>query len=337
MDSGRRISFLMALGVVGLGAQPALAQSVISARSGLIHYVEGEVLLDGKPVEQKVARFPEVKDNQVLKTEEGRVEVLLAPGVILRLGEGSAVRMVSSRLADARLELLEGSALVEAAETSKDNSVALLFKEHTVTLGRRGLFRLDSGTGTLRVFEGEAQVQSPAAGLITLKEGKQLLFDGLLVEKFDRKTGDALYRWAGRRSEYLALANLWAAKSALDRGEVWSTSVWRFNPYFWMFTFIPYNGVYRSPWGWNFFSPRRVYSVYYQPPVRIDSGLAGGGGGRFDPNYGYRVNTGRSAGPGYTPSPGVMSAPAATAAPAPSARGSEASTARGAGEGGRSR
>jgi len=49
--------------VVAFSGTVAFAQTVISAHSGLIHYVEGRVLLDGKPVEVKITNFPEVKEN----------------------------------------------------------------------------------------------------------------------------------------------------------------------------------------------------------------------------------------------------------------------------------
>src|ERR1039458_7667041 len=101
----------LALGVLALaaGSIAALAQSaVISARSGLIHYVEGQVYLGDQLVETKFGVFPEVKENQQLKTEEGRAEVLLTPGVFLRLGENSSFRMITNRLIDTRLEFQIG-------------------------------------------------------------------------------------------------------------------------------------------------------------------------------------------------------------------------------------
>src|SRR5262249_5886273 len=95
--------------LVAFSGTAALGQSVISARTGLIHYVEGRVTLDGKPVEVKVSMFPEVKENMELRTEDGRVEVLLNPGVFLRLAENSAVRMLTNKLSDTKLEFLSGS------------------------------------------------------------------------------------------------------------------------------------------------------------------------------------------------------------------------------------
>ncbi|MEQ1949455.1 MAG: hypothetical protein ABL995_19850, partial [Bryobacteraceae bacterium] len=101
-----------ALALVVLAA-PVWAQAVISARSGIVHYVEGDVAIDGEATQPKFAQFPEVKNGQVLSTAEGRVEMLLTPGVFLRLSENSSVKMVSNSLANTRVEVLTGTALIE--------------------------------------------------------------------------------------------------------------------------------------------------------------------------------------------------------------------------------
>ena len=46
---------MRALLVFPLLAVAAYGQQVVSAKSGLIHYVEGRVLLAGEPVEMKVS------------------------------------------------------------------------------------------------------------------------------------------------------------------------------------------------------------------------------------------------------------------------------------------
>ncbi|HEU0124317.1 MAG TPA: hypothetical protein VFQ91_27555, partial [Bryobacteraceae bacterium] len=76
------------------GFTSAFGQSVISAKAGVVHYTEGDVaiLAGGKstPVETHTGgKFTEMKDGQELTTTEGRAEVLLNPGVFLRLGENS--------------------------------------------------------------------------------------------------------------------------------------------------------------------------------------------------------------------------------------------------------
>src|SRR5689334_8339432 len=100
--------------LIALSGSAAFAQSVISAHSGLIHYVEGSVLLDSKPVEVKIATFPDLKENSELRSEDGRAEVLLNPGAFLRMGENSSIRMVSNKLTDSRVEFLSGSVVIEA-------------------------------------------------------------------------------------------------------------------------------------------------------------------------------------------------------------------------------
>ena len=112
-------------------ASAVYGQFVISAHSGLIHYVEGRALLDSKPVEVKIATFPEMKENMELRTEDGRAEVLLNPGAFLRLGENSAVRMVSNKLSDSRMEFISGSIVIEAdgsAASQGEDIVTILYK-----------------------------------------------------------------------------------------------------------------------------------------------------------------------------------------------------------------
>ena len=61
----------------------------------------------------------------------------------------------------------------------------------------------------------------------------------MVSEKFDSRTGDALYRWAKRRSEYIAVANLSAAKRMGSGYASNGSSSWYYNPYYGMYTFIP--------------------------------------------------------------------------------------------------
>src|ERR1044071_3882644 len=76
-----------------LALSPLRAQKVVSARAGLITYLQGTATLDGKSLVLKVARFPQMREGQILATGRGRAELLLAPGVILRLAESSRIRM----------------------------------------------------------------------------------------------------------------------------------------------------------------------------------------------------------------------------------------------------
>src|SRR6266478_5990345 len=146
--------------LVAFSGTVAFAQTVISAHSGLIHYVEGRVLLDGKPVEVKITNFPEVKENMELRTEEGRAEVLLTPGVFLRLAENSSVRMISNSLVDTRVEVVSGSALVEAGELLANNAVTFESHGAQIAIPKKGLYRIDADSARLQVYDGQAIVSS---------------------------------------------------------------------------------------------------------------------------------------------------------------------------------
>src|SRR5690242_18022938 len=94
----------LALGVA------AYAQPVISAKAGVVSRAEGEVFIADKALENSQATFPEVKENSILSTKQGRAEVLLTRGVYMRMGESASFKMLTNRLIDTRLEILSGSA-----------------------------------------------------------------------------------------------------------------------------------------------------------------------------------------------------------------------------------
>jgi len=288
----------LALGVlaVAAGSMAALAQSaVISARSGLIHYVEGQVYVGDQLVETKFGVFPEVKENQQLKTEEGRAEVLLTPGVFLRLGENSSFRMITNRLIDTRLEFLAGAAVVEAEDIAKDNSVTVVYGNATIHPTKKGVYRFDSGPGELRVYDGLAEVTA-GDQTVEVKEGHLIALDTLAVRKFDKTVTDALNRWSERRDAYVSMANVGAAntlRTSMYSGGNLFSSGWYWNPFFGMYSYVPgMGGMFYSPFGNPFFSPYDVYmaympGMYYYPGYYGNYGYAGGYGGAYN-SVGYK-------------------------------------------------
>lgn len=290
----------LAFGVLAAGS--ASAQYVISAHSGVVQYVEGTAYLNDNPVQPKAGQFPDIKENQVFRTEQGMAEVLLTPGVFLRLAENSSIRMVSNKLSDTRVEVVSGSAMVECDDLAKDNAIMLLYKGNSMLLVKHGLYRVDAAQGVFKVYDGEAIVKGES-GQVTLHKGKQTLLNGVLMaENFDVKSDDELYRWSDRRSGYLAKANVSSANSLSSGysgygglgyggygygGGLWSG--WQFNPLFGMFTYVPYDGYLFSPFGYGFWSP---YTVWQSPYVYY-----GGGGGGVAPG----VSRGSSSGGKHAP------------------------------------
>jgi hypothetical protein len=132
---------------------------IISAKSGVIAGVEGKVLLNNEEVQQSVTHFPEVKENAVLRTEDGRVEVMLPPGFMLRMGENGSLKMVANRLIDTRVELQAGSAVVEVDQVNQDYNVSIALKDGMVTLSKVGVYRFDSDPARIKVYHGMATVE----------------------------------------------------------------------------------------------------------------------------------------------------------------------------------
>src|SRR5215475_483728 len=184
---------ILTFGCITLGAASAVAQPVISAKSGLVSRAEGEVFIGEKAVEESQTNFPEVKENAIMRTGQGRAEVLLTRGIYLRMGENASFKMLTNRLIDTRLELLTGSALVEATEIVKDNNLTILAGDTTVAVNKHGLYRFDVASKSFRVFDGTASVTVSGQTLL-VGAGRMLkVEDGKpVVEKFNKEETDAL-------------------------------------------------------------------------------------------------------------------------------------------------
>jgi hypothetical protein len=272
-----------------LVATSAWGQSVISAHSGVIHLAEGQVDVDGTAVHQKFGEFGDVKTDQTLATQDGRAEVLLTPGVFLRVGENSSFKMISNKLTDTRIEGLSGTLMVQVDELLQDNVISLKYRDANISLTKKGIYRLDAASGSeparLRVFEGEATVAKGDQTPVTARKGREVELAGEKLEarNFDTKETDAFYRWNERRDEYISEANVSAAKSARDAGMGFANSssgnygsfggyggygsagglgTWAFNPWYGMYTYLPYDGMYYSPFGFGYYSPGMVGYLY---------------------------------------------------------------------------
>lgn len=273
----RRLARLAAVLALGIGA--AVAQPVTSAKSGVVSYLEGKVYLGDERLEFSTVHFPQIKEGATLRTEDGRAEVLLTPGVILRLGENSSLKMLTNRLIDTRLELLTGSAVVEADNLEKDTSVTVVCKSGTVGLSRMGIYRFDAEPGRLKVFKGLADVKlgSETVESIEVPGGKMISLGGdtAAAEKFDIEDTDSLDRWSGRRAGMVAAANPSAAKQTassrpwftIGMGMGIAACGWVWNPWYGMYTYVPCRGTMNSPYGYRYWSPGTVGEVYYHPPV----------------------------------------------------------------------
>ena len=331
--------------LLALGSLPVQAQPVLGAKSGIVNYVEGQVYLADKLLELTPAQFPDVKENTVLRTEEGRAEVLLTPGTVLRLGENTGFKMITNRLIDTRLEVLAGSAIIESAEIAKDTNVTVVCKNGTAKLAKAGLYRFDVQPARLKVFKGAADVEI-GGQIVSVPAGKMLLLGGALAaaEKFNADETDSLDHWSRRRGELMAMSNVSAANRARTWGVVdpcvtgyWQNypmirpfGTWGYNPYYGMGTYIPCSGSVYSPYGFRYWSPMAVYRAYYAPRPTFNPGGFGGG----MPSYPTMGATSGGYSGTVAASPSVSASPAAAASTGSSAASSAGASSAGHGSGG---
>lgn len=201
--------------LAGLSTLPAAAQTVISARSGLVHYVEGAVFLGDQAVTGQPGDYPLIAEGQLFRTGAGRAEVLLQPGVFLRLAEESGVRLLSASITRAEVEFLTGSIIVDAGRLH-DSSVTVVANGTPAVLRKSGLYRFDAAAPRIRVYDGKAQVGSGSQS-VEVEKGKLLSLDGSgAPRKFDRKDTDEFARWSDSRKEYLTMAYLEASQDSSD-------------------------------------------------------------------------------------------------------------------------
>jgi hypothetical protein len=205
---------LLAGALLALTATPGLAQYVVSAKSGTVNFTEGTVQLDGRALESSITHYADIKEGSVLSTEDGRAEVLLTPGITLRLGDHASLKMITNRLIDTRVELLGGKAVVEADQIGKDTNVTIVVANAAVSLPKAGIYRFNFEPAQVKVFKGEAAVLSDSE-IKLVGAGKTCALGGaeVAVKKFETNDTDELDNWSQRRSELMAMANVSGANS----------------------------------------------------------------------------------------------------------------------------
>ena len=188
---------------------PVAGQAVISTHSGLIHYFDGAVYLGDQALEAHLGKFPSIPQGAELRTVDGRAEVLLTPGVFLRVGDHTAIRMVATALTDTQVELESGSIAVESGPPNLNTSITLLYKVWRVHLLEQGVYRIDSNPPRLWAGEGSAEVFSaPGMDPVRVERGMSLPFADVLVpEPQTEPPHDALMKWMAGRDESISADN----------------------------------------------------------------------------------------------------------------------------------
>lgn len=280
---------IMLLGL-GLLSAPAFGadtpQTGVMPQPGALNYVEGSAFLEGQQLSNKSVGDSQLNPGEVLTTNTGKAELLLTPGVFLRLDDNSAVRMISPSLTLTQVELLHGRAGVEVDEIHPENDLEIIDGGVVTQLVKNGYYEFDASNPTAMVFTGKAAVEvrpgkykvvkdhhefqlAPGPGAKPLAKEKPASFNV-------KKAKDDLYNWSSLRSEYLAEDNRqigsdYAGSEDFDSG-------WYWDPYAMDYTFIGAEPFW-SPFGFGFYPP------YYWSGGYFGGYYGGGYGGRY---YGGR-------------------------------------------------
>ena len=275
------MKLLQGLGSLFLAAllsAPAWASNNASSNQavpGTLNYVEGQAFFADQPLDHSSIGKATLEVGQYANTDTGKAEILLTPGVFLREGDNTSVKMMAAGLEDTELNVMQGHAMVEVDQIYPQNDLRIVEGNATARIMKPGLYDFDLQQNQMRVFDGEAMIQD-GDKQIKLKSGHELAVAANApekAEKFDKKAmnGDDLYRWSSLRSDYEAEANVDAARIVVADGwgsgywgaglwgPGWGWGGWDWDPWFGAYTFMPWNGIFYSPFGWGFYSPGLVY------------------------------------------------------------------------------
>ena len=240
-----------------------LMQFMISAKAGLVNYVDGQA---------NVRLHDQVPGGTLIETgPHSHVELLLNPGSFLRLDENSTVVLDSVELTNIAARVISGGALLEAADIDKRTPIRITTGSLTVLVVSSGMYRFYGDTAA--VLDGKLQA---ADSSITIKKGRQITGsdDQYDQSKLPPNTAlDDLELWSRQRSADLARANT-LAYNGQSTGSVYypygfsNGAAWMYSPFLNYFTFIPRRS-YRSYYGYSFvpifaFGP----SIFTRPPAQ---------------------------------------------------------------------
>jgi len=268
-----RITLIASLFLAVILSLPAFAATSYSANRdansavpGTLNYVEGQANIGSDTLNAHSVGSATLADGQTLETRNGKAEILLTPGVFLRVDGNSAVQMVSSSITNTEVKLEQGRAMVEVAEIHDQNRLRVNEDGMETQLMKKGVYEFDADKQQVLVFDGNADVQD-GDRTVSVKGGHKvdLADNGELkshsFNKDEYKKSD-LYQWSSLRTSYLAEANVDAARVYVADGYYgpgWVGSGWYWAPGFGGYTYIPADGILYSPFGWGFYSPLVVY------------------------------------------------------------------------------
>ncbi|HKV39918.1 MAG TPA: hypothetical protein VJX67_11950, partial [Blastocatellia bacterium] len=245
--------------LLGASASMAWAQNPIQpqrkqnqpvlGKAGTVNFVEGDAAFlragsDWTPVQAG----NELQAGDQLRTgAQGRVEILLYPGAVLRVAGDTQCSFANLSSESLRMKIDAGSAIVEAPAPGKFNRTlaTIGLPNADVTIVSAGVYRFDVATdrqAVAKVFSGKLDL-----GAKQVKEGrKATLAPGVkvVISKFDRAQLNSFDIWSRNRAALLLDGNALLADGALDGIDTSSLidpceGFWIFNPLVGAFVYVP--------------------------------------------------------------------------------------------------
>ncbi len=280
----------MTIALVGVAAHCAPAFGADAGRPGTVNYIEGAAYLNGAQLNTRSVGSTALDPGQTLTTGAGKAEVLLTPGIFLRVDSDSAIKMISPDLTQTQVEVDRGRAAVEVDQIFPQNQVQIIDHGVITQIMKTGYYEFDGNQPEAMVFNGRAEVEVGDGKWEDVKDHHEL---ALVADGPHEKTisfnakpiNDELYNWSSLRSHYLAEANNQIAGEYASAPGFYPG--WYWDPYMWNYTYLGWDPFY-SPFGWGFYPWGGFYGRvgfyghgyyggrgYYGGGVR--SGYAGGG------------------------------------------------------------
>ncbi len=240
----------MTLALTLAAVTPGMATPGRMPLPGLLNYMQGQVRLDGRSVSPRLVGSEALQPSQVLETEDSKAEVLLTPGAFLRIGNHSAVRMLSTSVENSRIRLVKGKALLRADKVIK-HTLSIMMDGTTTRIDQKGLYGFNARQETIGVLQGRATIYEGDSRFI-LKKGHELAFAGgqpFNTQKLSKQAFESgrLFRWSRLRDKIESKARQSVQRTIAQRGR-WHGPGWYWSHFWGFYAYVPSAGAYFSPY-----------------------------------------------------------------------------------------
>lgn len=312
------VSFVLVSAATGIMAVTASAQTLVSAKAGLINDVNGPVFVnDGISSKPAQVGYQMEREFRLRTESDGRAELLLNPGSYLRVSADTDLSVLENAPDQMQVGLDRGTIIVEAGSFLPDEvELEVVTSAGSIRLMKNGIYRIEAsedGRASLKVFEGEALVPSATAQLERCKKGRVAILGPdagqLALSRFDTRQQDGFDRWSASRASTLLAANT-ALANATNPSSIrlltysgygspfgysgWNSGFWGWSSANSCYTYFPapWSSGFRSPYGWSY-GNCGCNSWFYPFYNRY--------AGSYSPGYGIIASGGENGGRGNRP------------------------------------